>query len=99
MSFSERFEKKAKKYGFRIRKVPFLNDVLSVKYRNHHIMTIPRKLYGFPNLYYRDAANHVQPDYFDREHRLKNWNFIIKRTPHIENYERDFPWEPFGKPL
>lgn len=99
MSFSNRFAEKAKKHGFRIRKVPFTNDILSVQYRGHHIMTIPKKLYGFPNYFYRDRMNHVQPHYFDREHKLKNWNFLIKRTPYIEDYEKDFPWKPFQKPL
>lgn len=99
MSCSKRFQAKAEKKGFRIRKVPFATDILSVQYRNHHIMTIPRKIYGEPNIRYRDRFNHVQPDYFDREQKLKNWVFTIKRTPYIQKYEKDFPWEPFRKPL
>lgn len=97
--FSSRLARLAKKFGMRIRKVPFTNDILSVQFRNHHLMTIPKKLYGEPNMRYRDRFNHVQPHYFDREHKLKNWNFIVKRTGYIEKYEKDFPWEPFRKPL
>lgn len=99
MSFSNRFAGKVKEKGFRIRKVPFANDILSVQFRNHHLFTIPRKMYGFPNFFYRDRFNHVQPDFFDREKKLKDWVFTVKRTPYIQNYEKDFPWSPFRKPL
>lgn len=99
MLCSNRFREKAKGWGFRIRKVPFTNDILSVQYRNHHLLTIPKKLYGEPNVFYRDRMNHEQPHYFDREQKLKNWNFTIKRTPYLQKYEQDFPWEPFRKPL
>lgn len=89
-SYTEKFATLAKRYGFRIRKVPFANDILSVQYRNHHIMTIPKRMYGEPNLFYRDRFNHVHPHYYEREHRLKNWNFLIKRAGHIDKYEREF---------
>ena len=97
--YSKKFFWLAKRFGFRIRKVPFACDVLSVQYRNHHIMTIPRKLYGEPNVFYRDRFNHIHPHYYDREHKLKNWNFLIKRAAYIEKYEKDFPWRPFQKSL
>jgi hypothetical protein len=82
---NSRFKKLADKYGFRIRKVPQRNDILSVQYRNHHIMTIPRKMYGYVKEKYRPIGwNKPHPDYFTLEHQLKNWNLIIKRTPYLK---------------
>lgn len=89
---TEELHNLAKKFGFRIRKVYNTNDVLSVQYRNHHIMTIPKKIYNEYNIFYRDRFNHIQPDFYDRKNKLKNWNFIIKRTPYIEKYEKE--WRP-----
>lgn len=96
---NHRLERLVKKFSFRIRKVPFTNDILSVQFRNQHLMTVPKKIYSEPNPYYRDWLGHVMPHYFETEHQLKNWNFIVKRTPYIEKYEKDFPWKPFKKPL
>ena len=89
MICNKRFEKLAKVYGFRIRKAPFRPDILSVQYHNHHIMTIPKKMYGFVKSNYRPLGwNKPHPDYFTLEHQLKNWNLIIKRTPYLkEAYE------------
>lgn len=89
MICNERFKKLATKYGFRIRKVPGRPDILSVQYRNHHIMTIPKKMYGFVKSRYRPLYwDKPHPDYFTLEHKLKNWNLIIKRTNYMqEAYE------------
>lgn len=86
MICSKRFAKLAMVYGFRIRKCPNRNDILSVQYHNHHIMTIPRKMYGFikPN-YCPMGWNKPHPDYFKLEHELKNWNLLIKRTPYLKD--------------
>ena len=99
MVSSNRFQKLALKYGFKIKKVSnnhYVNnkltevvrrpDILSVQYQNHHIMTIPKKMYPFMKLGYKPLGwNRPHPDYFKLEHELKNWNLIIKRTPYIEN--------------
>jgi hypothetical protein len=86
MICSKRFKKLAEKYGFRIRKVPYRNDILSVQYRNHHIMTIPKKMYGFIKPSYCPMGwNKPHPDYFRLEHELKNWNLLIKRTPYLKD--------------
>lgn len=99
MICNERFAKLAKKYGFRIRPVSnnhYVNgkltkivrrpDILSVQYQNHHIMTVPKKMYGFSKPGYTPMGwNRPHPDYFKLEHELKNWNLIIKRTPYIQN--------------
>ena len=95
---SYRFKKLAEKYGFRIKKVSncqYVNgklvgilrrpDILSVQFKNHHIMTIPKKMYGFMKRGYRPMGwNRPHPDYFTCEHQIKNWNLIIKRTPYME---------------
>lgn len=99
MVCNDRFSQLAKKYGFRIKSVSnpyYVNgelkkvvrrpDILSVQYRNHHIMTIPRKMYGFVKNGHRPIGWYkAHPDYFKLEHELKNWNLLIKRTPYIEN--------------
>ena len=85
MIANKRFEQLATKYGFRIRKCPNRNDILSVQYRNHHIMTIPKKMYGFIKMNYCPIGwNKPHPDYFRLEHELKNWNLLIKRTPYLK---------------
>lgn len=99
MICSERFARLARKYGFRLKKVSnsyYVNnklqrivrrpDTLSVQYQNHHIMGIPKKMYGFIKRGYMPMGwNKPHPDYFTCEHQLKNWNLIIKRTPYIQN--------------
>ena len=89
MIANKRFSKLATKYRFRIRKVPNRNDILSVQYRNHHIMTIPKKMYPFIKPHYCPIGwDKPHPDYFRLEHELKNWNLLIKRTPYLkEAYE------------
>ena len=85
MICNKRFEKLAIKYGFRIRKVFNRPDILSVQYQNHHIMTIPKKMYGFVKAGYRPMGwDKPHPDYFRLEHQLKNWNLLIKRTPYLK---------------
>jgi hypothetical protein len=99
MICSDRFKKLANKYGFRIKKVSntyYINnkiekivrrpDILSVQYQNNHIMTIPKKMYGFIKRGYHPIGQNVSfEDFFRIEHKLKNWNLIIKRTPYIQN--------------
>lgn len=97
--YDQKFRDLCKRYGFRIRKVPFQNDIYSVRYRGHHLMTIPRRIYGEVNIFYRDKYNHIHPHFNDRERKVKEWNIRIKRSRYIEDYERDFPWKPFYKPL
>jgi len=99
MICNKRFKQLAEKYGFRIKKVSNSYytdnkltridrrpDILSVQYQNHHIMTIPKKMYAFLKQGYRPIGYpRPFPDYFKLEHELKNWNLIIKRTKYIEN--------------
>jgi hypothetical protein len=92
---NERFEKLAKEYGFQIKDCfALINnvwlkrpDILSVRYHGHHIMTIPFRIYSQPNETMTLEGN-PQPMYFDLEYKLKNWNILIKRTPHIQNLEK-----------
>lgn len=92
---NKRFKELADCYGFRIGDAyAMINgvwcrrpDVQTVKFKGHHIMTIPRKIHGEPNERYRTLEGTQMPMYFDLEYKLKNWNILIKRTPYIE--ERD----------
>ena len=59
-------------------------DVASVAYRGHHLMTIPTKMLREPDDRYKTLDGNIQPMYFDREHKLRNWNLIIKNSPHIQ---------------
>lgn len=91
-SYNERFQDLCKKHGFKIKKVSeWVNgkwtprpDVYSVQYQNHHIMSVARKLYGEPGLRENTLMKREQPMYFEREHKLKNWSIIVRRTPHIK---------------
>lgn len=88
----ERLKPLAEEYGFRILPVYTLinnvwsrrPDIASVRYQGHHIMTIPNRMLGWPNEKYKTLEGNEQPMYFDREHNLRNWNLIIKNTPHIQ---------------
>lgn len=104
MRASKRFERLARKYGFRLKKVSNMwfkpdgkfvtqikrTDILSVQYRNHHIMTIPKVIYPFVKQGYKPlGGRQAHPDYFTLEHQLKNWNLLVKRTPHIRQLEQE----------
>lgn len=85
----------AKELGFQIKDTYALinntwlrrPDILSISYHGHHIMTIPRKIAMQPTQQ-RTLEETPMPMYFDLEHKLKNWNIIIKRTPHIQGLEK-----------
>jgi hypothetical protein len=91
MIANKRFEKLAKKHGFKIKRVgAMINglwtrrpDILSVQYQHQPIMVIPKRMYAQPNAKYRDLLGLEQPDFYNREYKLKNWNMIIKRTNYI----------------
>jgi len=92
---NQRFKKLAEDYGFRIRdSYAFINDVWcrrpdiqSVTYRGHHLMTIPAKIDA--NITQRRTLEGTkQPNYFECEYKLRNWNFIIKRKPHIQGLDK-----------
>lgn len=86
MVCSNRFKRLAEKYNFRIRKCPNRPDILSVQYHNHHIMTIPKKMYAFMKAGYRPIGwDKPHPDYFKLEKTLKNWNLFIKRTSYMKD--------------
>jgi hypothetical protein len=96
MSYSENFAQLAKRYGFKIRPVSAMvngqflrrQDVLSVSYNNHHLMTIPKKMYGQPNPKYKTLEGNVQPMYYECEYKLKNWKYLVTRTPHIRELDK-----------
>lgn len=96
MSYSANFARLAKRLGFKIRPVSAMvngqfirrPDVLSVSYNGHHLMTIPKKMYGEPNPKYKTLEGNVQPMYYECEYKLKNWHFLVKRTPHIQELDR-----------
>jgi len=96
MSYSQNFEKLVKRYGFKIRPVSAMvngqfirrPDVLSVSYNNHHLMTIPNKMYGQPNPKYKTLEGNVLPMFYECEYKLKNWYFLVKRTPHIQELDK-----------
>lgn len=86
-----RLKKLADDYGFQIKDTfAMINgawmkrpDVGSISYHGHHIMTIPLKIDSQPTER-RTLEGNQMPMYFDLEHKLKNWNILIKRTPHIQ---------------
>jgi len=51
-------------------------------------MTAPRKMLGSPHEHYKTLEGNIQPMFFDREHMLRNWNLVIKNTPHIQTLEK-----------
>lgn len=96
MICSERFKKLAESKGYKIKKASNMwfdyatgkltryqhrPDLLSVQYRNKHFMTIPKKMYSFTKEGYKAIHGSMFKDYFWYEHRLKNWDILIKRTP------------------
>lgn len=88
---NKRFKRHVKRFGFRIQKIPFRPDILSVQYMNKHLMTIPRVIYTFPSPSHKDMAGHVNPDYFDLEKRATEKNVMVKRSNFLEEswyYER-----------
>lgn len=90
----KRFQKLASELGFQIKDTYVLinnvwlrrPDVKSVSYHGHHIMTIPSKIASQPTEQ-KTLEGTQMPMYFDLEHKLKNWNILIKRTPHIKGIE------------
>ena len=91
-----RFEELANEYGFRITPVyAMINnvwcrrpDIVGVSYKGHNIMTAPSNPLNHPEPLNKTLDGMEQPMYFDREYRLRNWNLIIKNTPHIQGLEQ-----------
>lgn len=90
---NKRFEKYIEKFGFKICKIAFRPDILSVQYMNKHLMTIPKRMYGIANPYYKDLAGITHPDYFECEKQAQSWNIRVKRSLFLEE-----SWE-FDKKL
>ena len=63
-------------------------DVVGIQYHGHHIMSAPLKMLGYPNERYKTMEGNVLPMFFDREHKLRNWNLILKKSPHLEKLEK-----------
>lgn len=90
-----RLKKLAEDYGFQIKDTfAMINgvwcrrpDIASISYHGHHVMTTPLKIDGQPTQR-KTLEGTPMPMYFDLEYKLKNWNIIIKRTPHIQNLEK-----------
>lgn len=90
---NKRFEKFIKKYGFKIRKVAFRPDLLSMQFMNKHLLTIPKRMYPFPSPDHKSMEGIPFPDYFDRENQAVAWNKKVKRTNFLEddwNEERKY---------
>lgn len=87
MIVNKKFENYIKRFNFKITKVHNRNDILSVKYRGHHLFTIPKKMYGFPNPNHRDLYGRQHPFYFELENRSKQYNILVKRSPEIQKLE------------
>ena len=97
MLSSNRFKKLADKLGFKIKPVCNLwfnygnnkfncwknrPDILSVQYNRKHLMTIPKRMYTFSKAGYRTMDNKAMfRNFFEYEHKLKNWYLLIKRSP------------------
>lgn len=83
-----RLKRLAERKGFKFSPVGnFINgrfqtrpDILSVSYKGIHIMTCPKRIYGFPNASHRDLIGGQHPDYFELENRLLSWERTIKTT-------------------
>lgn len=92
---NQRFKDLAEEYGFKINdSYAMINgvwckrpDVKGVSYKGHHIMTIPAKIDSQPTNR-RTLEGTPMPMYFELEYKLKNWNILIKRTPHIQGIEK-----------
>lgn len=84
MQSSLRFEAYIKKFGFKIQKVAFRPDILSVQYMNKHLFTIPKRMYDKPNPNYKDISGIEHPDYFDCETKAVAWNMKVKRSDFLE---------------
>jgi len=90
-----RFKELAESYGFQIKDVfALINgvwlkrpDIQSVGYHGHHLMTIPRKIRNQPTRQVTLEGSNL-PFYFDLEHKLRSWNLLIKKTPHIQGIEK-----------
>jgi hypothetical protein len=88
---NKRFRNHIRKFGFKIRKIPFRPDILSVQFMNKHLMVIPRTIYPFPSLLNTDMLGHTHPDYFDLEKRAIEMNLKVKRSNFLSEswyYER-----------
>ena len=96
MSYSRQFARLAQRLGFKIRSVSmFVNgqfvrrsDILSVTCQGHHLMTIPRKMYGQPHPRYKTLEGNVHPMYYECEYKLKNWHYLVKRSPHLQGLDK-----------
>jgi hypothetical protein len=89
--FNKKFQKHIKKFGFKIRKIPFRPDIMSVQFMNKHLMTIPRTIYPFVSLDHKDMGGHIHPDYYELEKQSIFKNIMVKRSNMLEEswyYER-----------
>lgn len=84
MESSRRFADVIKKYGFKIRKVAFRPDILSVQYMNKHLFTIPKRMYDHVAHRHIDMTGLQHPDYYDLENKANAWNIKVKRSPFLE---------------
>lgn len=80
----QRFKKYIEKFGFKIQKVAFRPDILSVQFMNKHLMTIPKRMYDHLVPSYKDMSGITHPDYFECENKALSWNMNVKRTNFLE---------------
>lgn len=84
VSSNKRFEEYVKRFGFKIQKVGFRPDILSVQYMNKHLFTIPSRMYTHYNPQYKDMAGLTHPDYYTCEEKAVAWNMKVKRSNFLE---------------
>jgi hypothetical protein len=92
MQSSCRFEEVIKKYGFKIRKIAFRQDIKSVQFQNKHLFTIPTVMYDHKSTRHCDMTGTQHPDYYECEQKANAWNIKVKRTDFLEedwNLERE----------
>jgi len=75
---SFRFRKLCDRFGYKIKPLIFqVNgkltrrpDIVAVERKNQWVLTVPKKIYRFPDFYYRDLLGIQHPDYFSCETNL-----------------------------
>ena len=63
-------------------------DIKSVRYHNHHLFTVPSKIFDHPIEEYTDPNLNIRmPFYFELEQKVKHWSGIVRNTPYLREKE------------
>jgi len=85
----QRFKQLINRFGFKIVDVFQRPDIKSVRYHNHHLFTIPAKIFDKPIEEYRDGQlNMRMPHFFELEQKARYWNWAVKNTPYCQEKEQ-----------